>query len=74
MEGNDPKSKHRKKVQNYLKYSGFAIQFFVLVLIGALLGKRLDAYFGLERPLITIFLILFFSGGYFYKLYIDLFK
>lgn len=74
MENQDPKSKAKKKVKNYLKYSGFAVQFFVLILIAALLGQKLDAYFELEKPLITIFLILFFAGGYFYKLYLDLFK
>lgn len=74
-EEKNPKPKRQqKKVKNYLKYSGFAVQFFVLILVAALLGKRLDAYFELERPLITIFLILFFSSGYFYRIYLDLFK
>jgi hypothetical protein len=74
MEDKKSKSKPRKKVQNYMKYSGFAVQFFVLILIAALVGQKLDAHFELEKPLITIFLILFFTGGYFYKLYLELYK
>jgi F0F1-type ATP synthase assembly protein I len=74
MEESEPKPQPRKKASNYMKYSGFAVQFFVLILIAALLGQKLDTYFGLEKPFITIFLILFFTGGYFYKLYLDLFK
>ena len=74
MEEQESKSKPRKKAQNYMKYSGFAVQFFVLILIAALIGQKLDAHFELEKPLITIFMILLFTGGYFYKLYIELYK
>jgi len=38
----------------YLKYSGLAIQMGLIILLGALLGKKLDAYFGTERPWFTI--------------------
>jgi len=49
-----------------------AIQFCALIAIGAWLGGKLDVYFGTSKPYITIFLILFFAGGYFYKLFLDL--
>jgi F0F1-type ATP synthase assembly protein I len=62
----------RKKLHIYLKYSGMALQFFALLAIGAWLGQKLDAHFGTSKPFITIFLILFLAGGYFYKMYRDL--
>lgn len=49
-----------------------ALQFFALIAIGAWAGQKLDARFETPKPYITIFLILFFSAGYFVKLYKDL--
>ena len=66
-----PPDKHKKTLA-YLKYSGMAIQFCALIAIGAWLGKKLDVYFATSKPYITVFLILFFAGGYFYKMYRDL--
>ena len=63
-----------EKANSILKFSGMAFQFFALMVIAAFLGTKLDAYFGLEKPLITIFLILFFTAGYFVKLYRELFS
>ena len=62
----------RSKYYAYLKYSGMALQFFALIAIGAWLGQKLDAHFHTSKPLITVFLILFFAGGYFYKMYREL--
>jgi F0F1-type ATP synthase assembly protein I len=62
----------QKKINVYLKYSGMALQFFVLIAIGAWIGQKLDAYFETSKPLITVFCILFFAVGYFYKMYRDL--
>ena len=62
----------RKSVPTYLKYSGMALQFFVLIAIGAWLGQFLDAQFNTAKPFITVFLILLFAVGYFIKLYKDL--
>lgn len=62
----------KNKTRAYLKYSGMALQFFALIAIGAWLGQKLDARFQTPKPFITIFLILFFSAGYFIKLYKDL--
>lgn len=62
----------RNKLNVYLKYSGMALQFFALIAIGAWIGQKLDAYFETPKPFITVFLILFFAGGYFYKMYREL--
>lgn len=61
-----------KNVNDYLKYSGMALQFFVLIAIAAWAGQKLDDHFNTSKPFITIFLILFFAAGYFIKLYRDL--
>ena len=66
--------KDRKKFSAYLKYSGMALQFFVLIAIGAWLGQKLDAHFGTARPYITVICILFLAAGYFYKMYRDLIR
>ena len=65
----------RKASRRYVeiaRYSGMALQFFLLIAIAAWGGQKLDAHFGTSKPFLTIFLILFFSAGYFIKLYRDL--
>jgi hypothetical protein len=52
-----------KKIPTYLKYSGMALQFFLVIAIGAWVGKKLDAHFGTPRPYITIICILFLAAG-----------
>jgi F0F1-type ATP synthase assembly protein I len=49
-----------------------AIQFFVLVGIGAWLGQKLDKLLSTSKPYFTIGLILLFSTGFFYTLIRDL--
>ncbi|RLD21970.1 MAG: hypothetical protein DRI69_02590 [Bacteroidetes bacterium] len=68
--GKTPKDKKRYRAA--LQYSGMAVQFFGIIAISAWGGQKLDAYFDTPKPFITIFLILFFSTGYFIKLYKDL--
>jgi hypothetical protein len=62
----------KKKTANYMKYTGLAFQMAVIFFIGIYGGKKLDAYFGHERPGITIFLIFFLFIGYMYKLFNEL--
>jgi hypothetical protein len=40
--------------QSYLKYSGLAMQIFAFFALAAWLGRWLDAYFLLSKPLLTI--------------------
>jgi MFS-type transporter involved in bile tolerance (Atg22 family) len=56
----------------YLKYSGMVFQLFVLLLIGGLIGRKLDNYFHNETAILTILLIMLFFGVYMYKLFKDL--
>ena len=52
----------------YLKYSGMAIQLFVLIGAGAWFGQKLDQKLATSEPYFTIILILLFTGGFFYRL------
>jgi membrane protein DedA with SNARE-associated domain len=56
----------------YLKYSGMALQLFVLLAIGAWGGQKLDEMLKTSQPYFTIALILLFTTGFFYKLVKDL--
>jgi F0F1-type ATP synthase assembly protein I len=49
-----------------------ALQFFLVIAVGAWVGKKLDAHFGTSKPFLTILCILFLAAGYFYKMYRDL--
>ena len=61
-----------RQVNQYLKYSGMALQLFVLLLVAAWLGQWLDKRLQTRDPYFTIILILLFMGGFFYRLVIDL--
>lgn len=51
----DQEDQHnRRRAQDYMKYSGMAIQMGVIILIGAYAGQRLDAYFQLHKPYLTV--------------------
>ena len=62
----------KKKVNNYLKYTGLGFQMAAVFFVGIFGGKKLDEYFQLETPFITIFLLLFLFVGFMIKLYKDL--
>ena len=69
-----PDGKDEKRYMAALRYSGMAIQFGVMIAIAAWGGQWLDEYFNTPKPFITIFLILFFTVGYFIKMYYDLMR
>jgi F0F1-type ATP synthase assembly protein I len=41
----DQKDQARKRVQDYMKYSGMAMQMGIIILLGVFAGKKLDEYF-----------------------------
>lgn len=54
----DPHQENRKRVQNYMKYSGMAIQMGVIILLGVYAGKWLDEYFQ-TAPYLLVAMALF---------------
>lgn len=71
-EGPKKKLIDKKATKSYLKYSGLAFQMATYVIVGLLIGKQLDKYFELERPLLTAGCMLLFLVVYFIKLFNDL--
>jgi len=57
---------------SFLKYSGLAIQMFVLLAVGAWLGQRVDKWLHTSQPWFTILFVLLFMGAFFYRLVIEL--
>lgn len=58
---NKKKSDRQKKAEAHRevnKYSGIAIKMALIITAGALGGNKLDEYFELEQPIITIILSL----------------
>ena len=49
-----------------------ALQLFVLMGVGALLGQWIDKKLALSKPYFTIIIILLFTGAFFYRLVKDL--
>ncbi|MDQ3016087.1 MAG: AtpZ/AtpI family protein [Bacteroidota bacterium] len=64
--------KSSKNPNQYLKYSGMAVQLFILLGIGAFAGQKIDKAVGTSRPYFTILLILVFTAVFFYRLVKDL--
>jgi len=62
----------KKKTADYMKYAGLGFQMAAIFFIGIYGGQKLDAYFGNEKPGITIFLIFILFTGYMYKLFREL--
>jgi F0F1-type ATP synthase assembly protein I len=54
----DPTDKKPKdggdRLRDYAKYSGMAIQMGIIILVGTLIGQKLDEYFQLQRPYLTV--------------------
>jgi len=77
QESNDKKDKQSSdtgdRMRDYAKYSGMAIQMGLIILIGALIGKKLDAYFQLERPYLTVVFSLLSISAALYLVLKDLF-
>lgn len=63
-----------KAGRSYLKYSGMAFQMTAVLLIGTLIGKKLDAYYQLERPYLTILFALLSIFAALYLILKDLIK
>lgn len=61
---NDKKIK--KPLNNYVKYSGISFKMLVIILLCLFLGKKIDEYLILEKPIFTLILSTF---GVFLSIY-----
>ena len=53
------KRKPEKRLNKYIRFSGIAFQLGVAMYLAAYFGKKLDAYFSLEKHFFTLGLIIF---------------
>ena len=63
--------KKRNKRNDLLKYMGMATQLFVLLFLLLWLGKKLDSYLNLEKPVFMLIFIVLGLSAYLYKVYLD---
>lgn len=70
----DEKEEIRQGAQNYMKYSGMAIQMGVIILIGTYAGRWLDEKMQTETPWFTVGLALFSIFAALYVTLKDLFQ
>ncbi len=64
-----PQERRKSAIKATAKYSGMAIQLFGACLLGAYLGRWLDHWMGLERPMWAVFLTVFFMIASLYLVY-----
>lgn len=62
-------SKKSSPYNNYLRYSGLAIQLLVTLAVCGWLGYKLDQYFGNKYPLLMLLLGFLGFGGSMYQIY-----
>jgi len=72
-EKNKPQ-RSKKQVNQALKYSGMGMQMAISIFVGAMIGKQLDAYFQMERPIWTAVLALVFLCASMYLVLKDLLR
>ena len=64
----------KKQANQALKYSGMGIQLAIAIFLGAMIGKRLDAYMQTEKPIWTALLAVVFMGAMMYVILKDLMR
>ena len=64
-----PKKKETDKANDFLKYSGLGLQFFLTIAICGWLGYKMDASWRDGKPLYIILMVFLGLGGAFYQLY-----
>jgi len=52
------KTNKTKNFRKFLRFSGIGVQLGVLFYIASFFGKKIDAYYNLQKPLITMVFVL----------------
>jgi F0F1-type ATP synthase assembly protein I len=64
-----PQERRKSAIKASMKYGGMAFQLFGACLLGAFIGRWLDGWMGLERPLWAVFLTILFMAASIYVIY-----
>lgn len=59
---NQKEKPHQKPIKKYLIFSGIAMEMIVTIGVGAWLGNLADEYYGNEKPILTLILMLVAVG------------
>jgi F0F1-type ATP synthase assembly protein I len=65
----DGQQQKRQQARAYMKYTGMAFQMGAIILVGTLIGQKLDSHYQMERPYLTV---LFALLSIFAALYVTL--
>ena len=60
-------SRAPRNARNYVQYTGMALEMGLLIFVGAWLGRKLDQWLALEKPIFTLILTLLFTVGAIYR-------
>ena len=60
-------SRAPRNARNYVQYTGMALEMGLLIFAGAWLGRKLDQWLALEKPIFTLILTLLFTVGAIYR-------
>lgn len=60
-------SRAPRNARNYVQYTGMALEMGLLIFAGAWLGRKLDLWLALEKPVFTLVLTLLFTVGAIYR-------
>jgi len=56
-------------MHEYARYTGMAFELLVLILLMAFIGKKMDAWLELKKPIMVVVLVCLGMVGYIVKLY-----
>jgi len=60
-------SRAPRNARNYVQYTGMALEMGLLIFAGAWLGRKLDQWLALDKPIFTLILTLLFTVGAIYR-------
>jgi F0F1-type ATP synthase assembly protein I len=59
----------QSNISTYMRYSGMALEFFLICGVAAFIGTKLDKWLKLSFPAFTIILLLIAMSGALYRIY-----
>ena len=60
-------SRSPRNARSYVQYTGMALEMGLLIFAGAWLGRELDQWLALDKPIFTLILTLLFTVGAIYR-------
>lgn len=61
-------------MKDYARYTGMAFELLILILIMVFIGKKIDKWLELEKPIMVVLFVCFGMIGYLVKIYYEMNK